>query len=111
MLRLSERVARTKHGFVLRIMSEDESLIAAALAAASHTRVLMVEEGVRHHAAEAFSRQFGSSRAIVVSDDYTHATAGNDVVESFRREGRLVDEPFVFGPDVYANDRCVNELQ
>jgi glycerol-1-phosphate dehydrogenase [NAD(P)+] len=91
--------------------SEDEALIAAALAAASHTRMLVVEEGARHKAANAFAQQFGSARAIVVADGNTLRAAGRDVVESFRRADRPADEPFVFGPDIYAEQRCVDKLQ
>ncbi len=92
-------------------LAEDESLIAAALAAASDTRLLLVDQGVRHKTAEVFSGQFGSSRAVVVADGNTMSAAGKDVVESFRRAGRLAEQPFVFGPDVYAEERCVEPLQ
>jgi glycerol-1-phosphate dehydrogenase [NAD(P)+] len=91
--------------------TEDELLIAAALAAASQTRMLVVEKGARHEAAEVFARQFGAARATVVADNNTFRAAGRDVVESLRRGGQMSNEPFVFGPDVYAEERCINELQ
>jgi glycerol-1-phosphate dehydrogenase [NAD(P)+] len=91
--------------------TEDETLIAAALASASHTRLLVVEEGARHHAAKAFAGQFGSSAVIVVADENTMKAAGCDVVESFRLEAWPAEQPFVFGPDVYAEERCVDQLQ
>lgn len=92
-------------------LSEDKALIAAALAAASHTRMLVVEEGARHKAADAFASQFGSARAIVVADGNTLQAAGHDVTRSFRRANKPAEEPFIFGPDVYAEERCVDELR
>src|SRR4051812_45927564 len=91
--------------------TEDETLIAAALASASHTRLLVVEEGARHHAAKAFAGQFGSSAVIVVADENTMKAAGCDVVGSFCLEAWPAEQPFVFGPDVYAEERCVDQLQ
>jgi len=72
--------------------------------------MLVVEEGARHKAAEAFAKQFASSSAIVIADENTLKAAGRDVIESFVRAGRPVEQPFVFGADVYAEERCVNEL-
>jgi len=90
--------------------NDDERLIAAALASASHTRQLVVKRGARHQAADIFAAQFGASPAIVVADRNTLKAAGSDVTESFRRAGRSAEQPFVFGPDVYAEERCVDEL-
>jgi glycerol-1-phosphate dehydrogenase [NAD(P)+] len=92
------------------ISSVDEQLLAAALAAASDTRSLTVEAGARHRAPLAFASQFGSARAIVVADRRTFAAAGGDVVESFARAGHAAAPPFVFGPNVYAEYTCVEEL-
>src|SRR6267142_2069838 len=89
----------------------EDSLIAQALHSASHTRLLVVEAGIRHDAAGVFTAQFGPASAVVVADGNTFAAAGKDVCDSFRRAGHPTSHPFVFGPHVYADDRCVFELQ
>ncbi len=82
-----------------------------ALRAASETRFLAVDAGIRHAAAEVFAAQFGSRRGVIVADQRTFAAAGGDVLESFRKAGHDVADPFVFGPHVYAEYACVEELQ
>ena len=89
----------------------EEQLLAQALQAASHTRLLTVRSGARHEAAGAFAELFGSQSAIVVADANTFAVAGRDVHESLRRAGRPSHEPFLFGDDVYAEIRCAQQLQ
>src|SRR5262245_28400091 len=91
--------------------SDDQQLIAAALAAASHTRLLLINTGIRHEAAAAFASQFGDREAMIVADDNTFAAAGRDVCASFEQANRLLARPFIFGPDVYADDWCVEELR
>jgi glycerol-1-phosphate dehydrogenase [NAD(P)+] len=91
--------------------SEDEALIAAALAAASDTKLLVCRGGVRHEAATVFAQQFGERPAMVVADGNTLRAAGRDVQASFERENRSALPPFVFGDDVYAEERCVQELR
>jgi glycerol-1-phosphate dehydrogenase [NAD(P)+] len=86
----------------------DEQLIAAALAAASHTRELVVERGARHSAARIFDAHFGSAKPFLVADQNTFRVAGKDVADAFR--GRCGD-PFIFGPHVYAEYACVEELE
>jgi glycerol-1-phosphate dehydrogenase [NAD(P)+] len=90
----------------------EERLLERALKAARDTRFLTVEAGIRHGAADVFDSVFGSqSRALVVADQQTFAAAGRDVHESFRRANHAPDDPFIFGPGVYAGDASVDELQ
>lgn len=89
----------------------DEQLIAAALRQARDTRLLVVEAGVRHRAGSVFANQFPAASAIVVADCNTFSAAGKDVCENFRHSGVTTVEPFIFEPHVYADDRCVVELQ
>lgn len=88
----------------------DEKLIRQALAAARDTRSLAVDGGIRHDAQRFFSKEFATARAIIVADGNTFPAAGEDVLRSFTRKGHSVEEPFVFGPHVYANWQCVEEL-
>jgi glycerol-1-phosphate dehydrogenase [NAD(P)+] len=89
---------------------EDDSRIAAALAAASDTKLLVCRGGVRHDVAAVFAQQFGQRPAIVVADANTFRAAGRDVQASFARENAPVLPPFVFGDHVYADERCEREL-
>ena len=90
---------------------EEERLVERALRAARDTRFLTVEAGIRHGAAEVFDSVFGPQDALIVADPQTFAAAGRDVHESFRLANRARDEPFLFGPDVYAGDASVEQLQ
>jgi glycerol-1-phosphate dehydrogenase [NAD(P)+] len=92
-------------------MNIDE-LIANALKSASDTKFLHCAAGARHEVAGIFSRPdvFGGQTAILVADENTYTAAGLDVFDSFRSSGVAVAEPFIFGPDVYAEDRCVQQL-
>jgi len=89
----------------------DESFIERALAAASHTRLLRVEPGVRHQVATHFCKMFGDARAVVVADGNTWEAAGIDVAAGLRKGGVEQAEPFLFGPDVYAEYKFVEALQ
>jgi len=86
----------------------DGQLIAAALAKASDTRELIVEPGARLRAAGVFDAHFGSARAVLVADQNTFRAAGEDVASVL---GRRCGEPFIFGPHVYAEYGCVEELE
>src|SRR4051812_41428176 len=90
---------------------DEEALVERALRSACDTQLLTVNVGVRHQAAEVFVSLFGNEQAIIVSDEQTFAAAGRDVYDSFRRAASQVVEPFVFGPHVYANIECVEELE
>ena len=84
------------------LSDEDRALLDRALRAARDTRSLVVESGARHEAARVFASVFGEGPAVVVADDRTFEAAGPDVIEGFRREGIACEDPFLFGPDVYA---------
>ncbi|HVJ85834.1 MAG TPA: sn-glycerol-1-phosphate dehydrogenase [Caulifigura sp.] len=91
---------------------EIDDLIAGALKSASDTKHLTCAAGARHDVAEIFRQPylFEGQPAILVADENTYAAAGLDVFDSFRRAGISVAQPFIFGPDVYAEDRCVQQL-
>jgi len=90
---------------------DDDFLIERALQSATETRFLLTATGARHDVAAVFEKQFGSQPAIVVTDENGFAAAGRDVLDSFNRAAHSVAEPFVFDSDVYAEDRCVQQLQ
>lgn len=90
---------------------DEEALVDRALRSACDTELLTVKDGLRHQAAEAFASLFANEPAMIVADEHTFAAAGRDVYDSFRRAGSQVAEPFIFGPHVYANIECVEELQ
>lgn len=90
--------------------NEEDLLIQRALAAARDTKVLEVRGGVRHDAAKIFSHHFGNAQPIIVADENTFAAAGRDVSNGFACERPPGCPAFVFGPEVYAEGRCVDEL-
>ena len=90
---------------------EEDAELRRALDAASDTRILAVDPGLRHDAARVFASAFGDASAVIVADPRTYAAAGKDVRESFRRAGRTQTEPFLFGPDVHAEYAFVELLQ
>jgi glycerol-1-phosphate dehydrogenase [NAD(P)+] len=97
---------------VSRIHSTSEdALLERALSAARDTRRVSVRAGARHDAAAMFATLFGNSAAVIVADENTFAAAGRDVHDSFRPTAHGHCEPFIFRPDVYADDRCVQKLQ
>lgn len=91
-------------------MSEAEELLEAALRRSRDTRFLGVDPGIRRRAAAVFESLFGSSPAIVVADSNTFEAAGRDVQDSLTACGHDCRGPFVFGPNVYAEDSFVEEL-
>jgi glycerol-1-phosphate dehydrogenase [NAD(P)+] len=92
-----------------RLSDDEQLLIERALRSASDTRLLLIESGLRRDAASVFEQQFASRAALIVADENTLAAGGRDVRSSFERN-RHQAETFVFGPDVYADDRCVSQL-
>jgi len=89
----------------------DERLVSEALKGASDTRVLVVEPGARHLARKVFETQFGSAQAVIVADANTFQAAGRDVANSFAAQNKRAPETFIFGPHVYAEFGCVEELE
>ena len=92
------------------LSQEEAALLARALEAARETRTLVMDSGARHRAAEVFLADFDGP-AILVADARTFAAAGADVRESFRSAGYACREPFLFGPDVWAEHGFVERLQ
>ena len=76
--------------------ANDEALRLRSVKAARDTRVLCIERGVRHAAADHFAALFPQRPARIVADANTFRAAGRDVVDSFRRAGHACLEPFVF---------------
>lgn len=89
----------------------DDDSIERALRDARDTRHLAVSAGVRHDVGPHFKAQFGDQQPIVIADGNTFAVAGRDACVSLLRAGLPLSEPFVFGPHIYADDRCVLELR
>ena len=89
---------------------KEQGLIERALKAARDTKYLSVEHGIRHRAAGIFSSMFGTQPALIVADGNTYRACGQAVEASFVREGRALLKPFIFGPHVFADDKCVAEL-
>jgi glycerol-1-phosphate dehydrogenase [NAD(P)+] len=92
------------------VVDREKELIERALNAARDTRYLAIEPGIRHRTADIFSSLFGSQEAVIVADENTYEAAGRDVETSFLRENRGQRKPFIFGPHIYADDKCVQEL-
>ena len=92
------------------VTPEEEALLRGALEAARDTRSLRVAPGARQDTAQVFTDNFGAQAAVIVADERTFAAAGAEVRESLRRAGVPYDEPFFFGPDVYAEYRFVEAL-
>jgi glycerol-1-phosphate dehydrogenase [NAD(P)+] len=91
-------------------LDKEQELIKQALDAARDTKLLSVEHGIRHRAAGIFSSMFGTQPALIVADGNTYRACGQDVEASFVRENRTLLKPFIFGPHVFADDKCVAEL-
>lgn len=92
------------------LAGNDEAILKRALEMARDTRYIAVEEGVRHTTASAFREIFGAKNVIIVADENTYAAAGKDVEASFVRDGQAQPKRFIFGPHIYADDGCVQEL-
>ncbi len=91
---------------------EDERLIERALVAATQTRLLVIEPGVRHRTAAALRQLFGERPAIIVADANTFEAAGRDVFDGLRRGGHECLDPFVFAEDdLHAENRHVEALE
>src|SRR5262245_50475792 len=89
----------------------DDALIQRALRSARDTRFLSVRPGARFDTAAIFASHFGAQSALVVADENTFAATGKDVYDSLGGARRAALTPFVFGPHVYADERCVSELE
>jgi glycerol-1-phosphate dehydrogenase [NAD(P)+] len=88
----------------------EQELIEQALRSASHTRRLIVEPGARQKTAALFAQEFAAAQAIVIGDANTFAAAGRDVLACFQNANRPTT-CYTFGPHIYANDQCANELE
>src|SRR4051794_29195146 len=90
--------------------AEDE-LIERALQSARDTKQLAVYGGIRPNTASVFAERFAGQCAVIVADQNTFNAAGRDVYRSFEAAGHTIEPPFLFGPDVYAEERCVDQLR
>jgi glycerol-1-phosphate dehydrogenase [NAD(P)+] len=96
---------------IIVLDDEEEKLLDLALRSARDTQFLAVGGGVRHDAAGVFVSAFGDQPTVIVTDERTFAAAGGDVRESFRRANAVHESPFLFGPEVHAEDSFVESLQ
>jgi glycerol-1-phosphate dehydrogenase [NAD(P)+] len=92
------------------LSGNDEAIVKRALKMARDTRHIVVEEGVRHATAGVFRESFGPRSAVIVADENTFSAAGKDVEASFVRFGQAPPKRFIFGPHVFADEGCVQEL-
>ncbi|MGC8642564.1 MAG: iron-containing alcohol dehydrogenase, partial [Isosphaeraceae bacterium] len=92
-------------------MSRSDRPFDRALARARDTRYLAVDAGIRHRTSEVFATLFGPQAAVIVADERTFDAAGRDVVDSFRHAGQTSIVPFLFRPDIVAEETRVLELQ
>jgi glycerol-1-phosphate dehydrogenase [NAD(P)+] len=90
---------------------QEQGLIARALRVARDARFFAADQDIRHQTASIFSSLFGAQEAVIVADGNTYEAAGRDVEASFFRENQAQYQPFIFGPHVYADDKCVQELE
>src|SRR4051812_32933189 len=82
-----------------------------ALGSARETRALVVGPGEIARVAEVFRAQFPGQRAVVVADAQTLALAGGAVQRALTTAGLVGQTPFVFSTDIYAEIRCVEQLE
>jgi glycerol-1-phosphate dehydrogenase [NAD(P)+] len=89
----------------------DDQHLHRALAAATDTRVLVVDRNVRHEAAGVFARVFGTCPAVVVADERTFAAAGRDVLDGFRHAGHPCALRVLEGSEIEASSERVEEVR
>src|SRR4051812_31624228 len=83
-----------------------------ALAVARETRCLEIGEGILDQGPRIFREQFGSQKAILVSDDITVNIAGRALYRAFQTGGIPMEEPFLFhSPKLDAKSPFVTELE
>ena len=90
---------------------QEEQIIQRALQAATDTRILVAEPGVRHKTAHYFDSLFPGQTPQVIADENTFKAAGADVQRSLEAAGRALLRPHVFGTDVYAEYTWVDRLR
>jgi glycerol-1-phosphate dehydrogenase [NAD(P)+] len=78
--------------------------IEAALAGATDTRAVVIEEGALSSVANVFKENFPDSRAVVVTDGNENDVAGKEVQRVLEEAGVETVEPYVFPaePTLYA---------
>jgi glycerol-1-phosphate dehydrogenase [NAD(P)+] len=90
----------------------EQALLDRALAAASDTRLLVLEPTARFQTPAAFTALFGNAPAIVIADDKSFAAAGRDVVDALRGAGVVCREPIVLPADkLYAEYAYIDQLR
>src|SRR5688572_21152066 len=92
------------------IPREEQALLDRALQAATDTRLLAIDRGVRHEAAGMFTSAFGEGAVFIAADERTFRAAGADVQASFRKAGIACDL-FLFPDEVSAEHSFVELLQ
>ncbi len=88
----------------------EAELIGRALREARDTRILAMDDGVRHRTAEFFRAAFGDATAVVVADRTTFDQAGRDVLEGLKRDGVPCGDVFLFPDEVYGEWSFVEML-
>lgn len=88
-------------------------LISKALADASDTQAVVIDQEAVERTAEVFTELFGAATAIVVGDERTMAVAGTRVQQVLAEAGVPTLEPHVFPgePELYAKYENVEPLR
>ena len=89
---------------------QEQALLDRALKAATDTRLLAIDLGLRHDAAGVFTSTFGDGSVVIAADARTFQAAGADVQASFERAGIVCDR-FLFPDNVSAEHSFVELLQ
>ena len=86
--------------------------ISAALRDATDTHDVTTGTGALSLAGDLFEQSFGDQPAVIVADENTFATAGEEVRRSLEKAGRKLVEPYIFPgrPTLYAKYANIEKL-
>ncbi len=82
-----------------------------ALDNATHTKSLLLGQGILGQVAEVFKEQFPNQAAIIVADKTTFNVAGKSVQDILKNAGINVEDPYIFDePDMHAEWKYIERL-
>ncbi len=90
----------------------NDERINAALRDATDTHDVTIGTGALSLAGDLFEQSFGDQPAVIVADENTFATAGEEVRRSLEKAGRKLVEPYIFPgrPTLYAKYANIEKL-